>query len=266
MVSRHGSSHALGDVRRVAAEARVQRSRARRAPPVRARRAPSRSASAPSASTMIRPTSRKSSSSNPRIVAAWRADADARRDRRRPLVERDGVAVRRQPDVVQPLLGVLARPLRRAEVELEQVRVGAAGEEVEPAGEQRLGERVGVRAHLPLVARGTPRGAAIWKHVAFAAITCSSGPPCSPGKMARSIAVRVLLAAEDEPGAGAGERLVRRRGDDVAVLDRVRVEPGGDEPGEVRHVAPEERADLVGDPPEHRRCRRCGDTPSRRRG
>ena len=33
----------------------------------------------------------------------------------------------------------------------------------------------------------------------------------------------VLFAAEDEAGARAGERLVGRRGDDVAVLDRVRM-------------------------------------------
>jgi hypothetical protein len=59
--------------------------------------------------------------------------------------------------------------------------------------------------------------------------------------------LRVLLAAEDEAGARAGESLVRRRGDEVAVLGRVRVQPGGDEPGEMRHVAEQERADLVGD-------------------
>ena len=57
----------------------------------------------------------------------------------------------------------------------------------------------------------------------------------------------VLLAAEDEPGARAGERLVRRRGDDVAVDHRVRVQPRGDEAREVRHVAQQQRADLVGD-------------------
>ena len=51
--------------------------------------------------------------------------------------------------------------------------------------------------------------------------------------------LRVLLPAEDEARARPGERLVRRRGDEVAVRDRVRVQPGRDEPGEVRHVAEE---------------------------
>ena len=57
----------------------------------------------------------------------------------------------------------------------------------------------------------------------------------------------MLLAAEDEAGARACEGLVRRRGDEVAVLDRVRLQAGGDEPGEMGHVAEEQRADLVGD-------------------
>ena len=57
----------------------------------------------------------------------------------------------------------------------------------------------------------------------------------------------MLLAAEDEAGARAGKRLMGRRGDEVAVLDRVRVQPRGDEAGEVRHVAEEERPDLVRD-------------------
>ena len=139
------------------------------------------------------------------------------------------------------------------------------GEEVDPARDERLGERVGVGAHLLLVRaellrRGDLearrlRGDHVLERAAL-----------EPGEDRAVDRRRVLLAAEDEPGARAGERLVRRRGDDVAVLDRVRVEPGGDEPGEVRHVAPEERADLVGDAPEHRACRPCAGTRSRRRG
>ena len=68
-----------------------------------------------------------------------------------------------------------------------------------------------------------------------------------PGKTARSTACACSSRQSTKPDARAGERLVRRRGDEVAVLDRVRVQPGGDEPGEVGHVAHEQRADLVGD-------------------
>ena len=88
--------------------------------------------------------------------------------------------------------------------------------------------------------------AAILKHVAFAAIACSAGRPAAreDGAVDRR---GVLLAAEDEPRARAGQGLVRRRADDVAIRDRVRVQAGGDEAREVGHVAPQESADLVGD-------------------
>ena len=79
------------------------------------------------------------------------AEPDARGDGRRPLVERNGVAVRRHLDLVQALLGVLARPLARAQVELQQMRVGPSGEHVEPARDQLVRERVGVGADLALV-------------------------------------------------------------------------------------------------------------------
>jgi hypothetical protein len=61
---------------------------------------------------------------------------------------------------------------------------------------------------------------------------------------------RRVLAEEDEAGARAAQRLVRRGGDDVAVCERVRELAGRDEPGRVRDVRHEERAVLVRDGPE----------------
>ena len=95
-----------------------------------------------------------------------------------------------------------------------------------------------------------PSEAAIRRATALAAITCSSGPPCWPGKTAESIFLACSSRAQDHPGAGPAEGLVGGRGDHVGVLDRVGVQPGGDEAGEVRHVDHQQRADLVGDLPE----------------
>ena len=134
-----------------------------------------------------------------------------------------------------------------------------------PPSIERRGERVGVRARPAAGSRGTRPVAAILKQVAFAAIACIERAALHPGEDRAVERLRVLLAAEDEPGARAGERLVRRRGDEVAVRHRVRMQAGGDEPGEVRHVAEEQRADLVGDLAEAVRPRRCADRPSRRR-
>ena len=75
----------------------------------------------------------------------------------------------------------------------------------------------------------------------------SAGRPASPGRPRDRARRSKLLAAEHEAGARAGERLVRRRRDEVAVRHRVRMQPGRDQAGEVRHVAEQVGADLVRD-------------------
>ena len=196
---------------------------------------------------MIAPTSRKSSSSKPRIVAGGRADPDPRGDRRRPLVERDGVAVDGDLHLGEPLLGVLARPLRRAQVDLQQVRVGAAGEHVEPAlaGASRPACR---RSRAPGVWYSRKASvAAIRKQVAFAAIVCSSGPPCMPGKTARSIAWACSSRQRMKPARGPASVLCVVEVTKWQSLTGFGCSPAATRPGEVRHVAEQQRADLVGD-------------------
>ncbi len=126
------------------------------------------------------------------------------------------------------------------------MRVGAAGEDVVAAFEQPGRECIGVGAHLPLVVAersahrdleaGRLRGDRVHQR---AALHAREVRPVDLGG--------VLGAAEHEPGARAGQRLVRRRGDEVAVRHRARVETRGDQAGEVRHVAHQERTHLVGD-------------------
>ena len=55
---------------------------------------------------------------------------------------------------------------------------------------------------------------------------------------------------QDDAAARAAERLVGGRGDHVRVRHGRRVQSGGDQPREVRHVDHQVGADLVGDPPE----------------
>ena len=73
-----------------------------------------------------------------------RADAHARGDHRRARVERHGVAVHRDADLVQAVLGLLAVDRRVAQVDEHEVHVGAAGEHVD-AGRRRVvgGEALG---------------------------------------------------------------------------------------------------------------------------
>ena len=118
-----------------------------------------------------------------------RADAQAGGDHRRARVERDGVAVDGDPDLVQPVLGLLAVELGLAQVDEHQVHVGAAGEHVDavPGAEQLLGDRLGAVDGALLALAERARCAAIFSATALPAITCSSGPPCWPGKTAELI-------------------------------------------------------------------------------
>ena len=126
------------------------------------------------------------------------------------------------------------------------MRVGAAGEHVVAAVEQSGRERVRVRANLALVVAeraahrdleaGCLRRDRVHQRAALHA------------REVRAVDLgRVLFAAEHEAGARPGERLVRRRRDEVTMRHGTRVEARGDEPGEVRHVAEQQSSHLVGD-------------------
>ena len=213
---------------------------------------------------MIRPTSRMSSSSKPRMVTAGvpsrtpEATVGGRSS--------NGTVLRLTVIATssQALLRVLAGPRAATQVELEQMRVGAAREQVEPAVEQSSGERVGVRTDLRLVGAERIRGRDLEARRLGGDRVLERASLHS--REHRSVERRrVLLPAEHEAAAGPGERLVRRRGDEVAVRRRVRVQPRGDEAGEMGHVAEEQRARPRRRRPGSARPRSPGDTPRRRR-
>ena len=186
-----------------------------------------------------------------------RADAHARGDGRRALVVRHGVAVDRHQHVVQPLLHVLAGELAVAQVELHEMGVGASRQELAALRRHALGERRGVGLDRTLVV------AVGLRHRDREADRLGGGDVAErPALQAREDgavdALRELLAAQDEPGARAGQRLVRGRADDVGRLDRVLMQPCGDEAREVRHIDHEQRPGLVGDLPERARVDLAG--------
>src|SRR5215211_4751491 len=127
------------------------------------------------------------------------AEAQPRGDGGRALVEGDRVPVRRDPHLVQPLLGVAPRPVRPAEIDLDQVRVGPAGQEVEAAVQERVGERVGVRAHLALVG-AEALGGGDQEARRLRRDRVDERPALHPGEERLVDRLGVLLLAEDEAG------------------------------------------------------------------
>ena len=85
-----------------------------------------------------------------------RADADAARDHRRILIERDRVLVDRDAGLAERRLGHLAGDALREDVDQHQVIVGAAADQAEAGGRQRRGEPLRVGDDLLLVVARTP--------------------------------------------------------------------------------------------------------------
>ena len=195
---------------------------------------------------MIAAVSRKSSSSKPRIVIAGvpmrtpEATVGGRSSNGTVLRFTVICTSCSRSSAALPVHSELRRSICMRCVSVPPVRM------LEAALLQRLREHVGVRRTCRWYSRNASVPA-ILKHVAFAAIVCIERPALHAREHGPVDRRGMLLAAEDESRARACERLVRRRRDEVAVLDGVRMQPRRDEPGEVRHVAEQQRPDLVGD-------------------
>ena len=198
------SARRMASDRRRRAQLRVERV-ARRRSRSRARPARRGRASKPgcSAWAMILPISWKSSTWRPRVASA---DVPTRR----PLETiggrgSNGTALRLtvMPIVVQAVLGLLAVELGLAQVDEHEVHVGAAGEDVDAVAGAAAAPRRPPWRPRPCApgAPGRRRTGAILSATALPAITCSSGPPCWPGKTAELIFLAYSSRAEDHAAA-----------------------------------------------------------------
>ena len=138
----------------------------------------------------------------PRVVTAGVPEPDAARHHGALGLERDRVLVHRDPGPVERLLGVLAGQLPRREVDQQQVRVGAAGDQPEAPRQQRLGEGARRWSRSAAGRRATPASAPRGRPPPCAAITCMSGPPCTPGMTVLSSAAAWLARHITMPPRG----------------------------------------------------------------
>ena len=165
------------------------------------------------------------------------------------------------------MLGLLAGDTQRSHIHQHEVIVGAAGHDPRAEPGQRLGHDRGVRDGAPLVVPecllgGQLEGDGLARddlHERTALDAREGGPVDGRGQ--RSIRSPVLdhwervrvepgpqrPSREDHPAARAAERLVRRRGHQVGVRERARVDIGGDETGDVGHIDEQDGADVLGD-------------------
>src|SRR5579883_3166266 len=182
----------------------------------------------------------------------WRAEADARGDRRLLWVEGDAVLVAGDAGAPESRLGELAGQPLRPQIDQHEMRIRASRNDGEAAlGERRrerprIGEnraRIVLEGRLQRLAEGDRLGGdGVHERPALEA--------GEDGAVDAGADLRIL--ADDHAAARAAQGLVRRRRHDMGVRQRARIDAAGDEPGEMRHVHHEIGADLVGDPAEAR--------------
>src|ERR1035437_7114339 len=124
---------------------------------------------------------------------------------------------------VQAALCARTRPLARAQIDDQHVRVGSAGENLKPARGELGGEPVGVGAHSALVVGERLRGGDL-ETGRLGRDRVEQWPPLEDGEDSLVERAGMLCPAEDEAAAGPGEGLVRGRADEVAERDRIGVQ------------------------------------------
>ena len=174
--------------------------------------------------------------------------------RRTPEVTVGGCGSNGMPFLLQVMLraaerglGVLAGHALRAQVDEHQVGVGAAGDDVEAALHQRLGERLRVPDDLRRVV-GELRAQRLAEGDRLGGDHVHQRAALQAGEDRRVDLLRDrLVVGQDHAAARAAQRLVRGRGDDVGVRSGFGCCAAGDQAGEMRHVDHQVGADLVGD-------------------
>ncbi len=174
-----------------------------------------------------------------------RADADAARDHRRILIERNRVLVDRDAGLAERRLGHLARDAFREHVHEHQVVVGAAADEAESRSDQRAREPLRVGHDLLLVG-DERRLRRLFEADRLGRDDVHQRTALHAGKDRPVEILCVLLAAQDQPASRPAQRLVRGCRDEIGMGHRAGMHARGDQSGDVRHVGENRRADSVG--------------------
>ena len=141
------------------------------------------------------------------------ADAQAARDVRRAGVVGDGVLVEADAGPVEGQAGLLAREVLvdAAQVDQQQVVVGAAGHEAEAVATQALGQGRGVGHHRPGVV-GERRVGGLGEGDRLGRDDVVEGPALEAGEDGLVDGGGVLGAAQDGTAPGAAQGLVGGEG------------------------------------------------------
>ena len=173
-------------------------------------------------------------------------DADAAGDEGLLRVEGDHVLVDRDAGDVQGVGHGFACGAFGTQVDEHQVIVRPAGNDAESAGGQFGSEFRRIEPHLMLIGFEFI-GERLFEAHGLGGDDVLQRSALKAGENGGVDRLDVLLSAEDQTAPGAAERLVRGRGDHVAVGHGIGMFPRRDEPCDMGHVDEKFRSHLVGD-------------------
>ena len=132
------------------------------------------------------------------------------------------------------------------QIDQHQMRVGAAGDDIETAVLQGLGQRLGILDHA-LGVKLERRPQRLAEGHRLGRDNMHQRAALHAGEHRRIELLRqFLVIGQDRAAARAAQRLVRRGGDDMRMRKRARMRAAGDKAGEMRHVDHQIGADFVG--------------------
>ena len=175
-----------------------------------------------------------------------RAETQAGGDERLLRITRDHVLVGRDVRLLQRALGDLSGQLLGPQIAEHEVGVRPTRHQPQSPLDQPGGERLRVVEDALLVVLEVGLQS-LAERDRLGGDDVLERPALDAGEDVRVHGLRVLLLAEDQPGAGTPQGLVRGGGDRVGERHRARVEAHRDHARDVRDVADHQRAHLLGD-------------------
>ena len=145
--------------------------------------------------------------------------------------------------------GVLAGQILGLQIDQEDMRFGAAGHDAQAAFDQHLAHHQRIGGNLFLVQLEVLAHRLLERH-RLAGDDMHQRTALQAGKNRRVDRFLVLGLHQDDAAARAAQRLVCGGGDDIGMRYRIRIDPGGDQAGVMRHIDHEDCADGFGHPGE----------------
>ena len=175
------------------------------------------------------------------------AKPHSRGHRRLLGIERHAVFVAGDASTAERQFRHLAGQTLWPQIDQHEMRIGAAGDDVEASRLERFRQRLGVGDDVAgIKLKGRAQRFAECNRLGGDHMHQRSA--LEAGKD-RSVELfrEFLLVGENEARAGAAQRFVRGRGDDVGVRERIGMDPARHQAGKMRHVDQQLGPDLIGD-------------------